>query len=181
METQNLNQNAEMAGTENGQKKTNVKKAAGKAAQMAGAVGVGVAGTMAAEAYAGQPDDVEVVEEIVGGAAGAPGQESAGETESEGVETPEEFNVNDIRLEEDVEVGEIGEEIVVESDNDLVLEVTEEPIDMSNDIAMVDVDDIVIDDDMLDPEVPMPDPAEDLLADTDTDFDPDILSDILEA
>lgn len=178
METQNLNQNAEMNGTENGQKKSNVKKTAGKAAQMAGAVGVGVAGTMAAEAYAGQPDDVEVVEEVVGDAAG--GHAAGTEGASEEVETPAEFDVNDIRL-DNVETGEVGE-VIEESDNDLVMDMTDEPIDAGNEFAMVDVDDITIDDNIADPDgMPMIDPTEDLMADTGIDADPDILGDILEA
>lgn len=192
METENLNITPENGGSDNkSEKAAKAKKVAGKAAQFAGAAGLGVAGTMAANAMNTQETEPEATGETVTSPATPVNEEKP----EEAAATPEEFDPNDIMI-EDVEEAVIEEGDAELSTNtsqeeDLVVEIqpiTEDDIDHEN-LAIIDIDDnpeeIIVDpvdecmyggpegwDGMNEPES--------LLADTDEiGSEPDILDDIL--
>lgn len=144
METQHISINPENNG---GEKKSEnagkAKKVAGKAAQFAGAAGLGVAGTMAAEAMETPQDLEELIEDD------SLASDSAEDNAEEAVATPEPVNPNDIKIEE-------IEEIAADNtpDEDVAVAVDIQPITAENaenipddQIVIVDVD---VDTDLLD-------------------------------
>lgn len=195
MDTQNLNITPENGGADNkSDKAAKAKKVAGKAAQFAGAAGLGVAGTMAANAMNTHEDEPEVKDETV--------TTEAEETTEETVATPEEFDPNDIMI-EDIEETVIDEGKVESPSNtpheeELAMVDEPQPITGENisqeEIAMIDVDELEIDPEIIDVTPDMyggpegwdnfDDPTT-LLADNgdlgDIDSDLNILDDILNA
>jgi len=196
MDTQNLNITPENGGTDSkSDKAAKAKKVVGKAAQLAGAAGIGVAGTMAAHAMNTKDEMIhgentpstnpEQVEEIVEVAA----------------EPATDFNPNDIMI-EDVEEIEVNPEVagtttatLSESHGNLAMTIEPEPITDENaiiepgDVAIVDIDSPDLNDS---DEIPEYIDGEDegweeidnsdiLLADNEIDDNPDILNDILNA
>ena len=167
---------------------------AGKAAQFAGAAGLGVAGTMAANAMDTHDDEPEVLN---GGAT-----TEAEETTEEAVATPEEFDPNDIMIEEVEETvideGKVESPTSATFEEEFVMVNEPQPITGENisqeEIAMIDVDEPEIDPEIIDVTPDMyggpegwdnfDDPTT-LLADNgdlgDIDSDPNILDDILNA
>lgn len=195
MDTQNLNITPENGGSDSkSYKATKAKKVAGKAAQFAGAAGLGVAGTMAANAMDTHDDEPEVLN---GGAT-----TEAEETTEEAVATPEEFDPNDIMIEEVEETvideGKVESPTSATYEEELVMVNEPQPITGENisqeEIAMIDVDEPEIDPEIIDVTPDMyggpegwdnfDDPTT-LLADNgdlgDIDSDPNILDDILNA
>lgn len=190
MDTQNLNITPENGGSDNkSEKVAKAKKVVGKAAQFAGATSLGVAGTMAANAMETHEDEPGVKEEMKA--------EESQETIEDSVATPEEFNPNDIKI-EDVEEAVIDEgKVETSTDNsseelavvDEPQPITGENISLDGDIAMIDVDEEDIDPELIDVTPDMyggPEGWDDfddpttLLADNDDiDTYPDILDDIL--
>ncbi len=127
MDTTDLNINN--ASGEKSEKKEKIKNAAAKTAQYTGAVGLGVAGTMAANAMHKDPEDIteetptepQVNHEAVAGQA-ATNQEVAAEAVTD-------FDPNDIMIE--------VEEIEVDDDNKP--EASESSVDTSNeDVAFIE-------------------------------------------
>lgn len=195
MNTQNLNITPENGGSDSkSDKAAKAKKVAGKAAQFAGAAGLGVAGTMAANAMNTHEDEPEVKDEAV--------TTETEETTEEAVATPEEFDPNDIMIEEVEEIvideGKVESPTNTTHEDELAMVDEPQPItgeDISHeDIAMIDVDEPEINPEDIEPIEDMyggpegwenfDDPTA-LLADTgdlgDIDSDPNILDDILNA
>lgn len=201
MDTQTPNNIPNHGGSDN--KSEKIKKVAGESAKFAAAAGLGVAGTMAANAM-NNPEDL--VDEPQSTSESQPVQEEA--VVEEVVETVSDFNPNDIMI-EDVEEEIVSEEPVqnpissVSEDKqefvavEEIQPITGENIDVAigndgTDIAIVDVDDpefgdVIIDGDpMIDPnEVPMEPEwgplngeSGELLASEDLS-NPDVLGDIL--
>lgn len=198
MDTQTLNNTPNHGGSDN--KSEKMKKVAGESAKFAAATGLGVAGTMAANAMNNSEDSVDEPQST---SESHPVQEET--VVEEVVETVSDFNPNDIMI-EDVEEEVVTEEPVqntissVNEDKQELVAVEEiQPItgenidvvigDDGTDIAIVDVDDPAFGDVIIDGE-PMPNPDEDflepdwgslngeLLASEDLS-DPDVLGDIL--
>lgn len=195
MDTQNLNITPENGGSDSkSDKAAKAKNVAGKAAQFAGAAGLGVAGTMAANAMNTHDDEPEVKDETV--------TTETEETTEEAVATPVEFDPNDIMIEE-VEETVIDEgkvESPTNTTHEDVLAMVDEPQPITGenisheDIAMIDVDEPNIDTELIDVTPDMDGGHEEwdnfddpttLLADNgdldDIDSDPNILDDILNA
>lgn len=195
MDTQNLNITPENGGSDTkSDKAAKAKKVAGKAAQFAGAAGLGVAGTMAANAMNTQADETEVKDESV--------TTETEETTEEAVATPEEFDPNDIMIEEVEETvideGKVESPTNTTNEDELAMVDEPQPITGENvshgDIAMIDVDEPEINPEDIEPIDVMyggpegwdnfDDPTT-LLADTgdlgDIDSEPNILDDILNA
>lgn len=195
MDTQNLNITPENGGSDcKSDKAAKTKKVAGKAAQFAGAAGLGVAGTMAANAMNTHEDEPEVKDETV--------TTETEETTEEAVVTPEEFDPNDIMIEEVEETvideGKVESPTNTTHEDELAMVDEPQPITGENishgDIAMIDVDEPDIDPELIDVTPDMyggpegwdnfDDPTS-LLADNgdlgDIDSDPNILDDILNA
>ena len=175
---------------------------AGKAARFAGAVGLGVAGTMAADAMLNHEDEENIFTNTVNP---NPVQEPDEEIEDI-VEEPEEFDPNDIMIEDVNEgvIGEVSENVDETPMNDDTIAMVDEiqPItgenlsDPFDEVAMVDFDEDI--DSTLISEVELADNMNDepfgddtmdafdnsdmLLADNDMlSSEPDILDDILNA
>lgn len=193
MDTQDLNITPENGGSDSkSDKAAKAKKVTGKAAQFAGAAGLGVAGTMAANAMNTHEDEPEVKEETVS-------TEIEETTEADTVATPEEFDPNDIMIEEVEET--VIDEGKVESptntlhEDELAMVDEPQPITGENisheDIAMIDVDEPDIDPEIVDVTPDMyggpegwdnfDDPTTLLAYNGDIDSDPNILDDILNA
>lgn len=195
MDTQNLNITPENGGSDSkSDKAAKAKKMAGKAAQFAGAAGIGVAGTMAANAMNTHDEEPEVKDETV--------TTETEETTEEVAVTPEEFDPNDIMIEEVEETvideGKVESPTNTTHEDELAMVDEPQPITGENisheDIAMIDVDEPNIDTELIDVTPDMDggheewdnfdDPAT-LLADNgdldDIDSDPNILDDILNA
>lgn len=193
MDTQNLNITPENGGSDSkSDKAAKTKKVVGKATQFAGAAGLGVAGTMAANAMNTYDDDEpEVKDEAV--------TTETEETTEEVVATPEEFDPNDIMIEEVEETvideGKVESPTNTTHEDELAMVGEPQPITGENicheDIAMIDVDEPDIDPELIDVTPDMyggpeewdnfDDPTP-LLADNgDLDSDPNILDDILNA
>ncbi len=148
MDTENINIKPENEGAENKREKNSkAKKAAGSAARFAGAVGLGVAGAMAADAMNLAGEDAADV-----AAAAHDLHEDAPEPEptpgDEIVEEPEEFDPNDIMIEEGDEIileGEMANPIEEAAGGDELAMIDElEPItgddhfDTADNLAMID-------------------------------------------
>jgi len=200
MDTQNLNITPENGGTDNKSENTSkAKKVAGKVAQLAGAAGIGVAGTMAAHAM-NSKDKVHHNENT--------SSANSEEVEEVVVEVAEEatthFDPNDIMIEdvEEVEVDpEMDETLTAPlSENqheNLAMTIEPEPITgedtviEQDDVAIIDIDNLDLNDseeipDYIDGEGDGWDENENdnpdvLLADNGIDENPDILNDILNA
>lgn len=195
MDTQNLNITPENGGSDSkSDKAAKAKKVAGKTAQFAGAAGLGVAGTMAANAMNTHDDEPEVKNETVT-------TEPEVSTE-ETVATPEEFDPNDIMIEDVEEIvideGKVESPINTPHEDDLAMVDEPQPItgEIINheEIAMIDVDEPDLDPEIIDVTPDMyggpegwenfDDPTT-LLADngdlSDIDSDLNILDDILNA
>ncbi|MBD5268374.1 MAG: hypothetical protein HDS45_02075 [Bacteroides sp.] len=195
MDTQNLNITPENGDSDSkSDKAAKAKKMAGKVAQFAGAAGIGVAGTMAANAMNTHDDEPEVKDETV--------TTETEETTEEAAVTPEEFDPNDIMIEEVEETvideGKVESPTNTTHEDELAMVDEPHPITGENisheDIAMIDVDEPNIDNELID--VPpymdgghegwdnFDDPTT-LLADNgdldDIDSDHNILDDILNA
>ena len=201
MDTQTLNNTPNHGGSDN--KSEKMKKVAGESAKFAAAAGLGVAGTIAANAMNNSEDSVDEPQST---SESQPVQEEA--VVEEVVETVSDFNPNDIMI-EDVEEEIVTEEpaqnpisSVNEDKQELVAVEEIQPItgenidavtnDDGTDIAIVDVDDpatgdVIIDEDlMLNPDEYLLDPdwsvlngeSGELLASEDLS-DPDVLGDIL--
>lgn len=139
MKTEITNITSDMEGGDNKNgKKSKVGSVAGKTAAFAAAAGVGVAGTMAAQAMDSPEEEMD--EEVVEG--GTPHPHASEQHNGHSVSEPEEFNPNDIRL-DDIEEAVIDDDkIVVEAEShgsDELEPITEESV-MDGDVAMVDVD-----------------------------------------
>lgn len=137
MNTEQLNINPD-AGcpNEDSGKASKAKKIAGEAAKFAAAAGLGVAGTMAAEAMTSEGIDEDLITEV--------DSVENSEVTDETVETPEEFDPNDIRLDE-VPESHANHSHVAASTNhaDEIVEVDVlQPISQENDIAMINPDEI---------------------------------------
>lgn len=202
MKTENLNITSETGGTNSTSEKTSgTKKIVGNAAAFAGAAGLGAAGAMAANAM-GSNDKDEI----------APPSANEEPTESpvaeEPVVEPVEFNPNDIMIDDGDEV--ILDESTIESPVELVSDngsaalddelqpiIGEQINELTNDVAMIDVDDVSLEPDdsiqessmdIIDDVYAGPDEFEScnesdtFLADSEFDTsEPDILNDILNA
>lgn len=138
METQHININPENSGAEKKSESTGkAMKAAGKAAKFAGAVGLGVAGTMAAEAMVTPEDLEELIEDD------SLASDSAEDNAEEAVvATPEPVNPNNIKIEE---IEEIATDNTPDEDVAVALDI--QPITAENaenipddQIVIVDVD-----------------------------------------
>lgn len=184
MDTQNLNITPGNGGTDNkSDKAAKAKTIVGKAAQLAGAAGIGIAGTMVA-------NDMNPKDENLNENAPSANPEEAEEV-VEVAESTTGFNPNDIMIEE-------VDEVEVPSDNhheDLSMIIEPEPITgMDNvaaqgNVAIVDIDtpDVNDPDEIVECIYGAPDGWEDidspdvLLADNGIDDNPDVLDDILNA
>lgn len=193
MDTENLNTTPENGGADNkSEKSAKAQIIAGKAAQFAGAAGLGVAGTMAANAL--NKTDEDVVE-----AAESSEETTENTTVEEVVEEPDVFDPNDIMIEdvEEIVIDEPSTEQTSSNDDVVIVDepqpiTGEQIVEPSGDVAMIDVDDI--DNIQTDPMEIVPDMyggpdgwdqfdnPEILLADNDLESgEPDILDDILNA
>ncbi|WP_304407875.1 hypothetical protein [Bacteroides acidifaciens] len=195
MNTEQLNINPE-AGcpNEDSGKASKAKKIAGESAKFAAAAGLGVAGTMAAEAMTSEEIDEDLVTEV-------DSVENL-ETAEGAVETPEEFDPNEIRLDETEENISSGSHVTTSTttSEDVVDVDAPQPISQENDVAMVNPDEISLehnpsnvtdDSDSLDPVDLIIDEydgsdacdgfdhPQDLLADGDDPNDIDILDDLM--
>ncbi len=202
MDTENLNITPENGGIDNKSEKTaKAKKIASKATQFAGAAGLGVAGTMAANAM--NKTDEYTVETSESNE-----ETTENATVEDSVEDPVEFDPNDIMI-EDVEEVVLDEHNIehpteqASSNVDVVIVDEPQPItgeqivEPSGEVAMIDVDDIIIETEDNTQADPMEiadavyggpdgwdqfDNPETLLADNDLESgEPDILGDILNA
>lgn len=202
MDTENFSITPENGDADNkSEKAAKAKKIASKATQFAGAAGLGVAGTMAANAMNKTDEYVAETSELNEATTG-------NATVEESVEDPIEFDPNDIMI-EDVEEVVLDEDNIehpteqISSNEDVVFvdepqPITEEQIvEQSGEVAMIDVDNIIIETEDNTQTDPMEiveamygspsgweqfDNPETLLADNDLGSgEPDILGDILNA
>lgn len=195
MTTEQLNINPDAGCPNEGSgKASKAKKIAGESAKFAAAAGLGVAGTMAAEAMTSEGIDEDLVTEV----------DSVENLENaEGaVETPEEFDPNEIRLDETEENISSASHVTTSTiiSEDIVDTDAPQPISQENNVAMINPDEISLeqnsdnvtgDSDSLNPVDIIIDEhdgtnacdgfdhPQDLLADGDDSNDIDILDDLM--
>lgn len=195
MNTEHLNNNPTIGSPDEVSKKASkAKKIAGETAKFAAAAGLGVAGTMAADAMSKDINEDDIITEVDS----VENSEVADET----VETPEEFDPNDIRLDNAAESHPDHSHVVASSTDadDIVNVDVPQPISQENDIAMINPDDVSLEQnqandgsasesidsgDIIVDEYSVPDGCnefdhpQDLLADGDDPNDIDILDDLM--